>query len=219
MIKSLLSTALVISTLCALQCIEDQNDDASTVIDVAMQQNVEVAQTLGGVRAHTVTAAHAIDELVVLSMRSALVGGALIGLMSFEGDQMELVSAAPLVAEARKAGSACTFGGVRRRFGKGVVLGVSRLRVRGDAGERELSVNVVSGRMPLSARGEPPALTGDKSFRSLLGDAAKKLVSGAQELVTDAKHELTHQVTDQDLLRSASEVRVQTASALSDDGT
>ena len=46
--------------------------------------------------------------------------------MSFEGAQFELVSAEKLVAEAAASNTACTFGSVRRRFRKGIALGVRR---------------------------------------------------------------------------------------------
>jgi hypothetical protein len=84
--------SLVISTLCALQCVPGKaKDGMAIVVEVAMPQNVEVARQLGGPRAHTITAKSAIDELVALSMRSALVGGSLIGLMTFDGDQFEVL--------------------------------------------------------------------------------------------------------------------------------
>ena len=62
----------------------DRKGDAS----VASQQSGK-AKKEGSVE--TITAKEAIDELVTLSMQSAGAGCALIGLMSFEGAELELV--------------------------------------------------------------------------------------------------------------------------------
>lgn len=179
--------SLVISTLCALQCVPGRRTGASIVVEVAMPQNVEVAQQLGGSSAHIITPAAAIDELLVLSMRSALVGGSLIGLMTFEGDQFEVVSAAKVVAEAQRAGVPCTFGFARRRFAKGVVIGVRHTHTHAtddsstpDAQEGAMPlrmgalVDMQSNRAALLKRTQtpPPQLKIQKSLRGLLKSAA-----------------------------------------------
>lgn len=122
--------SLVISTLCALQCLPTA-PKAEVVVEIALPQNVGVARRLGGACARTITAKTAMDELVALMMRSATSGRAMVNLMSFDDQQFELVPAAQLVADHAKyyggdEGAPCTFGSLRRSLRKGVLLGVRR---------------------------------------------------------------------------------------------
>lgn len=82
----------VLSTLCALQCARELQatiDEAPEVtIEVAMPQNLQVAQRLGGSDSITIASNQAVTELTVLALHSAVIGNALIDLMSFSGDQV-----------------------------------------------------------------------------------------------------------------------------------
>ena len=64
-----IADSLVITTLCALQCLPECLDDSrsrpNVVVEVTMPQNVRVARQLGSPMTRTVTAKQAIDELEV----------------------------------------------------------------------------------------------------------------------------------------------------------
>jgi hypothetical protein len=55
--------SLVISTLCALQCLP-KTPRGDVIVEICLPQNVGVARKLGGTHARTITAKTAIDELI-----------------------------------------------------------------------------------------------------------------------------------------------------------
>ena len=69
--------SLVLSALCALQCLPTK-PVAEVIVEVALPQNVGVSRKLGGESARTITAKTAIDELAALSMRSITAGKAMM---------------------------------------------------------------------------------------------------------------------------------------------
>jgi hypothetical protein len=146
--------SLVISTLCSLRCLHfeqphaykhgervaaDAADAASAyshtnapvralevILEVSLPQNVRVAERLGGGGARTVTAKTAIDELLAIATLQPSVGHPLIELMTFEGAQIEFVAARRLLADVAADDVARTFGGLRSRLARGVLLGIVR---------------------------------------------------------------------------------------------
>ena len=147
------SDSLVLTTLCALQCLpasleEDGEyyykqrqgehfkvrDDAGSssrrgqqprvLAELALPQNVAMAETLGGPRTVAVPTRTIVDKVLAISALSPTVGRALQEIMSFVGSQFERVDAARLVQVAEAAGTACTFGWARHRFPRAVVIGV-----------------------------------------------------------------------------------------------
>ena len=71
------SDSLVLSALCALQCLPTK-PIAEVIVEVALPQNVGVSRKIGGASARTITAKTAIDELAALSMRSVTAGKAMM---------------------------------------------------------------------------------------------------------------------------------------------
>ena len=122
--------------LCALRCLPiSMSPDCLVVAELRQAAAKSVARQLfrgGGSHAAgdagdeqgaevlPVAAGQAIDALLVLCTVSPLAGRALMGLMSFAGDQLEIVRAAGSPLAGR------SFGEARRCFAKGVLIGLIR---------------------------------------------------------------------------------------------
>ena len=120
----------VITMLCALRCLPiSMSPQCLVVAELRQAQAKSVARQLfvstgdeESAEVLPVAAAQAVDALLVLCTVSPLAGRALMGLMSFAGDQLEIVRAAG-------AGGALvgrSFGEARRCFPKGVLVGLIR---------------------------------------------------------------------------------------------
>ena len=127
-----ISDSLVLTTLCALQClpreslaVREQAAEQGLIAEISLPQNVKIAQQLGGSTTRAITATMTVDKLIATAALSATEARAFVELMSFEGSQIEFVSAADLVSAATAAGvHALTFGIARQCFPLGIVLGV-----------------------------------------------------------------------------------------------
>ena len=147
--------SLVISTLCALQCLPTA-PKGDVIVEISLPENKGVARRLGGENARTITAKTAIDELIALSMRNATSGRAMMNLMSFDDQQIELVSAAKLVAAAAKAGVPCTFGACRHALTKGVLLGRRRQVGEGVHQKKRRSLDALADKAAASDATQSP---------------------------------------------------------------
>jgi hypothetical protein len=120
----------VITMLCALRCLPiSMSPQCLVVAEMRQSQAKSVARQLfistgeeESAEVLPVAAAQAVDALLVMCTVSPLAGRALMGLMSFAGDQVEIV---------RAAGSGGvligrSFGEARRCFPKGVLIGLIR---------------------------------------------------------------------------------------------
>ena len=116
----------VITMICALRCLPiGLSPDVLIVAELRQAQTKSVARQMGGTGgrngAHSVlpvAAGQAIDALLVLCAMAPTAGEALMDLLSFSGNQCEVVEAegSPLVGR--------TFGEARLCFGQGVLVGV-----------------------------------------------------------------------------------------------
>jgi hypothetical protein len=117
----------VITMLCALRCLPVAvGHDCLVVAELRQAQTKSVARQLGasddadGAEIVPVAAAQAVDALLVLCALSPVAGRALMHLMSFSGNQLEIVKAGgtPLCGK--------TFGEARKCFSDGVLIGLIR---------------------------------------------------------------------------------------------
>ena len=120
----------VITMLCALRCLPiSMSPQCLVVAELRQSQAKSVARQLfanngeeESAEVLPVAAAQAVDALLVLCTVAPLAGRALMGVMSFEGDQLEIVRA----AESGGALVGRSFGEARRCFPKGVLIGLIR---------------------------------------------------------------------------------------------
>ena len=120
----------VITMLCALRCLPiSMSPQCLVVAELRQSQAKSVARQLfvsngeeESAEVLPVAAAQAVDALLVLCTVAPLAGRALMGLMSFAGDQLEIVRA----ADSGGALVGRSFGEARRCFPKGVLIGLIR---------------------------------------------------------------------------------------------
>ena len=130
--------SLVFTTLCSLQCLPRESvaraekAQQRIVADVMISQNAPIAEQLGGDSARAITAKMTVDKLIATAMLNSTEARAFVELMSFEGSQLEFVSAERMHDAAERANVPLTFGLARQCFPHGVVLGV-----RHDDGDEE----------------------------------------------------------------------------------
>lgn len=118
----------VITMICALRCLPiGLSPDVLIVSELRQAQTKSVARQMGGTGgrngAHSVlpvAAGQAIDALLVLCALAPTAGEVLMDLLSFSGDQCEVVEAegSPLVGR--------TFGEARLCFAQGILVGVMK---------------------------------------------------------------------------------------------
>ena len=126
-----------ITTLCALRCLPDPLAPNSLVVaELKLSQNKPVARQLGGhggsnkglggaaakVGVLPVAAGPAVDALLVLCALNPIVGSTVMDLMSFSGNQIEVVAVKHHPHSKLLVGK--SFGEIRWRFQEAVVIGV-----------------------------------------------------------------------------------------------
>ena len=125
----------VITMICALRCLPiGLSPDVLIVSELRQAQTKSVARQMGGTGGRNgthsvlpVAAGQAIDALLALCALAPTAGEALMDLLSFSGEQCEVVEAEGSQLVGR------TFGEARLCFGQGVLIGVIKGEVNGGA--------------------------------------------------------------------------------------